>query len=662
MKYRPDIDGLRAVAVSSVLLNHVGLGFPGGYVGVDIFFVISGYLITSLMLQDMHRGSFSLVDFWERRIRRILPALGVVTASSFVLGWFLLAPRDYQIFGRSIVSLVMVRSNEFFARHADYFGGANDGKPLLHTWSLSVEEQFYIIIPLLFWAAWRLRRQTWLGPIVALIALASFAYGINGTSEWSSQAYYLLSTRAWELLSGVLAGIVLQRAFQVPSAVRECLSVVALCGIVVPFFVFDSTTPFPGIAALLPVGGTVLFIASGASAKRATIAQRVLSSRLAVGVGMISYSLYLWHWPLIAFLKQYGLSLATVMEQVLLISVAMFLAYLTYRFVEQPFRRRACLATRGQLLTAAAVVLVSLLTAGQVLRYTDGAFDRLPAQAQLFATTGACDHEYFRSHRASDVPHRLQRIGAANVTPKLLVWGDSHGMVFLPALEEMCRTSGIAAHCAMNPGRPPVICHTGLLPERQQAEANDFGSAVIQYATEGEIGAVVLAGFWSCYSSRPEFAEALLQTVDELRAADRRVYFIKDVPNFAFDVPSQLVMRAWRRGDIQSLAMSQQTYDDQNRRHDAILPQLVARGVKILDPIPLMQRSGSSKGILPFDSEGCFYLDSNHLSLHGARAVQPMLEPLIDEVVALQRGKEVIPLLGSRSGVLPSDSGRPMAR
>lgn len=637
MKYRPDIDGLRAVAVLSVVFCHAGIALPGGYVGVDVFFALSGYLIASLMLKDLQAGTFSLAHFWERRIRRILPALCVVVTACFFCGWFLLVPKAYRMLGRSVVSLMLLHSNVFFARHADYFAPGDDAKPLLHTWSLSVEEQFYLIVPLLFWGALRFRRQAWLKPVIGVLAAASFAYSVYGTMMWPQQAYFAFSTRAWELLAGVLTALFWQNVPRLPASAREFAAGLGLAGVALPCWWYDSVTPFPGLAALPPVLGTVLLIVVGGNVGDGNVDQptwvhRRLASRPAVGVGLISYSLYLWHWPLIVFLKTHGESLSTAMGQGMFLIAAIVLAFLTYWWVEQPLRRGVWLATRPKLIVATACVLACLLATGQLLRCSDGVIDRLPQRAQLFARTGVDDHASLCLHRPEDVPDRLLRVGTAGVEPRLLVWGDSHAGVVMPVIDEMCRASGISARCAMYPGRPPVKHHCIQESPQALAEANAFGAVVMDYAKSSDVDTVLLAGFWGLYFPHARFADSLMQTVDELRAADRRVYFLKDIPVYDFDVAAALILREWRGSDLDALSFSPQDYAAQHRHYETLLPRLAARGVQVLDPVAYLRAGRSSGPIPPYDAGGSFYYDRHHLSLYGARTIQPVFHPVIDAV------------------------------
>ncbi|RUQ46737.1 acyltransferase, partial [Corynebacterium pseudodiphtheriticum] len=300
LAYRRDIDGLRAIAVLAVVLFHFGVpGFTGGFVGVDVFFVISGYLITTIIWREREAGRFSFVDFWARRARRILPALCVMMLTAVVVGWFLLAPKDYEELGRSIHNQVIFISNLFFMRQDGYFDVASDMKPMLHTWSLSVEEQFYIVFPLLL-TLLSSQVKRWRMALLVL-ALASFAACVWTLPRYPEKAFYLLPMRAWELLAGSLLAVMPLRAYRASPILAQGISLASLALILVAVFGYDATTDFPGAAALLPVLGVVGLI--WANGQQVTLVGQLLGSRVMVGIGLISYSWYLWHWPVLVYGK-----------------------------------------------------------------------------------------------------------------------------------------------------------------------------------------------------------------------------------------------------------------------------------------------------------------------------------------------------------------------
>ena len=371
--YRRDIDGLRAVAVIAVVLFHFGVpGFSGGFVGVDVFFVISGYLITSIIWRQREASRFSFVEFWARRARRILPALFVMMAAVLAVGWFLMAPKDYEELGRSVRYQVMFVSNLLFMRQEGYFDAASDLKPLLHTWSLAVEEQFYFVFPLLLTLLCS-RFKHWRLALFSLL-LVSFGLSVWAVAQHPEKAFFLLPMRAWELLAGAMLAVAPARQSRLTPGAAQGISLLGMGLILVAVFGYDNSTPFPGAAALLPVLGVVALI--WANEHQSTWVGRVLSTRLMVGLGLISYSWYLWHWPVFVFGSYAG---AQEFGPVLtggLIALTLILGYLSWRFVETPFRERRILAGRRQILVAAGLGILVLGLAGQALRWTDGLHHR----------------------------------------------------------------------------------------------------------------------------------------------------------------------------------------------------------------------------------------------------------------------------------------------
>lgn len=333
MKYRAEIDGLRAISVISVVFFHAGFElFSGGFVGVDIFFVISGYLITTLLIEELESNRFNIINFYERRARRILPALFFVmlVCIPFAVLWML--PSQMKEFSYSLIAVSLFISNILFWRESGYFAAAAEEKPLLHTWSLAVEEQYYVLFPVFLFLAWRFGKERVLWIIVALAAI-SLALSEWGSRNMASANFYLAPTRAWELFAGSIAAFVVNKRGVKSSNV---LSAIGLAAIIVSIFAFDESIPFPSIYALLPVVGVVLLLFY---AEKRTFVAKLLSTKLFVGVGLISYSVYLWHQPLFAFAKIRSTERPSTHEIYLLVLFSFLLAIATWKFVEQPFRR-----------------------------------------------------------------------------------------------------------------------------------------------------------------------------------------------------------------------------------------------------------------------------------------------------------------------------------
>lgn len=301
LKYRSEIDGLRALAVLSVIFFHAGFTiFSGGYVGVDIFFVISGYLITSIILKEKEKQNFSLLGFYERRARRILPALFTVLLATTISAYILMPADLLKSYMQSLVSVVTFLSNIFFSVTNDYFATVADEKPLLHTWTLAIEEQYYIVFPILISSFWFLGKKR-LFQAIALLALLSLLLShILSQSSFVQHNFYFLLSRVWELLAGSLLAFVGTRVTRVSDRTKELFSVIGLLFIFYAVFFFDSNTPFPSLYTLVPVFGAMLVISF---CDKHTVAARVLSTRSLAFIGLISYSLYLWHQPIYAFLR-----------------------------------------------------------------------------------------------------------------------------------------------------------------------------------------------------------------------------------------------------------------------------------------------------------------------------------------------------------------------
>ena len=340
MHYRREIDGLRALAVIPVILFHAGFEyFGGGFVGVDIFFVISGYLITTIILADLQAGKFSIAKFYERRARRILPCLYLVMLVSLLFGYFWMMPDEFKNFGQSIFATTIFSNNILLALTSGYWALASEYKPLLHTWSLGVEEQYYIIFPFILIIGWKYFRR-YLGIVIFLIAFLSLLLATWGVARSPDLAFYLLPTRAWEILLGSLAAFYLSNKAPIPNSPvgGNLLSFAGLLMIVVAIFTFGSNQPAPGIYTLVPTIGSVLIIVY---ASENNFAGKALGNKFLVGFGLISYSAYLWHQPLFSFSRIYLVNPPSSSLTAVLTVMTFFIAYLSWKFVETPFRNKA---------------------------------------------------------------------------------------------------------------------------------------------------------------------------------------------------------------------------------------------------------------------------------------------------------------------------------
>jgi len=336
IRYRPDIDGLRAVAVLAVVAFHA---FPqyaaGGLVGVDVFFVISGFLISSIIFRGLAAGRFSYVEFYVRRTRRIFPALFTVLAACLVAGWWLLYDREYQPLGKHVAGGAAFVSNFVLWGESGYFDSQARFKTLLHLWSLGIEEQFYLVWPLILALAWRFTRR--LLPLVATLLLVSFVWNVLTIAETPRITFYWPHTRFWELMMGaLLAWLTTRKPVQLPLAAVQVASVAGLLLLIAALGLISERSLFPGWLALLPTGGAVLLIAAG---PEGIVNRLLLMRKPMVFIGMISYPLYLWHWPLLSFARTLSSEGPSRAERAALVLVAFVLAWLTWRYIEAPVRR-----------------------------------------------------------------------------------------------------------------------------------------------------------------------------------------------------------------------------------------------------------------------------------------------------------------------------------
>ena len=456
MHYRPEIDGLRALAVLPVMLFHAGIGpLSGGYVGVDIFFVISGFLITTIIHREIIGGKFTYAGFYERRARRILPALYFVVLVSILPAWFILVPTDLIDYSETIISAVGFSSNIILWLQSGYFDPSAELKPLLHTWSLAVEEQFYLFFPPLLMLLYHFIKKQALATIV-LILVMSLMLSHWGAYNKPTATYYLLPTRAWELLVGSVIALLTCTNHSSPIMLwlqkhSNTLSLAGLILILGSMLAFNEHTPFPSLWALIPVTGAALLILFS---KPKTIAHTLLSNRFFVGIGLISYSAYLWHQPVYAFARQQALLDPTIGVMTFAFTLSLALAYLSWRYVEKPFRNRERISSQkvwgfsiigGLLLVAFGAVIIK--NQGFENRFslpaplTEATFD-LPARSN-----GWC---FYSVDTDKSLPVGEQgfkcHLGNKTNTPKVLLFGDSYAAMYEPFWDTVAQSLSIGVN------------------------------------------------------------------------------------------------------------------------------------------------------------------------------------------------------------------------
>ena len=640
MIYRPEIDGLRALAVLPVILFHAGFSlFSGGFVGVDVFFVISGYLITSIILSELAAGTFSLLHFWERRARRILPALYLVLLVSLPLAWFWLSPQDLLNYSDSLFAVALFCSNVWFWLTSGYFDAAAEFKPLLHTWSLAVEEQFYLCFPLFLLVLWRCCKS-WLPGLLAFALLISLLLAEWGALHRPAFTFYMLPTRAWELLAGALVAWWLhQRSPQFPAFINELGSLLGLGMILSAIVLIDKTTRFPGVNALLPVVGTALILAF---ANRNTLAGRLLSLKALTAIGLISYSAYLWHQPLFAFARHSTLDAPSTALMSGLSLLAILLAWFSWKFVEAPFRRKQ-LFSRRQIFCFAglgSLFFIGIATLGQQQQVV-GYWQR--QNPGLVNIDPAFTAEPFRS--CPDI--KLYGTASCKVfghgSRRIVLWGDSHAGVLAANFPGLADTEFyVIAHG----GCPPIIGVRRFDGEGNAGSCDKLGmlQSYADYIVALKPDLVILSARWTLYlqgwqrqgelQPAHHFVTTALQGGDvlpvEARALMLQQQLQQTVQQFSRLAPVLLIsqqpdyadtgFRAMERGEF---FVPRTQMERWHKTETAIMQQVATwPGARVLDAKKLfcdaIQCQTREHGVL-------LYFDTNHLSATGAARIWQQL-------------------------------------
>ncbi|HCM31814.1 MAG TPA: acyltransferase [Acinetobacter radioresistens] len=433
-KYRPDIDGLRAIAVLSVVVFHA---FPsklqGGFIGVDVFFVISGFLISTIIFQNLDKGTFSFSEFYSRRIKRIFPALFLVLGSCFIFGWFALLSEEFKQLGKHIAAGSAFISNFVLWSEVGYFDNSAETKPLLHLWSLGIEEQFYIFWPLLLWIGWKLRLNLLLVTIV--VAIISFVLNILNVVENPTATFFSPITRAWELLFGtLLAWITLYRKESIVSKINEhkvisnVFSIVGISLLGLGFLTINKSVAFPGFWAVIPVLGTVFIIAAG---PQAWINKFILSNKIVVWFGLISFPLYLWHWPLLTLGKIVSVETLSIISRLILVLLSIILAWITFKLIEKPFRS----PSHSKAKVIGLIVAMSILGLLGLKAFLNNGFEsrEIVKHSEAIYSKEAREYEEkltssFKNYSGSDLEKSNK--------PVILILGDSYNKKWSVALSQ----------------------------------------------------------------------------------------------------------------------------------------------------------------------------------------------------------------------------------
>ncbi len=619
--YRPDIDGLRAVAVAGVIAFHYGFGpLGGGFTGVDIFFVISGTLITAILRQGWPDAAF-LAGFAERRVRRILPALLVVVAACCLASVLVLLPNDLQTVGLGLVNAVVFNANHYVASlTTDYFAaGALASDPMLHTWSLAVEAQFYLVFALI-WAAGR-RQPARRGLAIALLATLSFAGSVAAVVHRPEAAFYLMPARFWEFMVGAV--LTLPRSRLEGPRLASAAAVAGLALIGTGFLAYTPQTPFPGAAALLPCLGAALTIRGGLTPNRVS---RLLGARPLVRVGGLSYTLYLWHWPVLVFASYGWPTPLPWLERAGLLVLTILLSALTTRFIERPLIARRRLAQPRRLLLACAGSTLAVAAAGLVVNLAGQnriSLGTLPPAVQRYAD-GRLDTVALHCPVGAGADPGC-RFGAPAVEPTVALWGNSFARQWMPALEAAARRRGAAGTALLIVRCPPFL--DMAFPTLRGCEAFNRDALAFLDAHPA-LRTVVLGGNWNEWAAD---LPALRHTIAVLQGRGRRVALILSPPAVPYLVPRTLALAALRHRPPPPLVAEAEARAARARETALIESLQTGRPITVVDPFEAFC-DGRTCAV---EADGHpFYYDDRHVTQFGAARAGPLFDPVFDETGA----------------------------
>jgi len=660
--YRRDIDGLRGIAVLSVVIYHAFPKFiKAGFIGVDIFFVISGYLISDIILREASDGLFRYSEFYARRARRLFPALILVLLASLVVGWFVLWSSEYKSLGKAAAAGAGFIANLLLYSEAGYFDLASHEKPLLHLWSLGVEEQFYLVWPTVLLLA-NQYRLLWL-PI--LLGLASLVLCVMVTSTHQDAAFYLPAYRFWEFMVGFSVLWLSRHGWlinlrqwrtdmgKLTISAGDVLSVFGILLLILSYVIIDQRKPFPGFLAILPVVAAGFLILSG---EKAFVNKGLLSMRWLVYIGLISYPLYLWHWPLISFEYLMDSGDRTRLVSLGLLALGLLLADLTWRFIERPVRK-----TRSGRLSVALFLGLGLVGAvGGFVALKDGLPARLNASSEdlqkakqlgwsLSGWVDSCPDRILKTDGAELVCKQLP--GIAGDSRQILLVGDSHAMAFAEALNQAKDDTGMgfSAHIMAKGGCMPFLWAEKL---NGSNECQPFYSSIYDYAADNKgADTVILVGRWASRfhgtgfgvdtmrhafrdvrseegeSQESLFARTLRETLQKLYTKGKKIIFVHQVPELGFNTKSCLP-RPFSFKPVNVCKIDRVAVEARQSGYRSVVKNVLSDfpGIIQMDPMDTF-----------CDREYCYaridgdylYTDNNHLSDAGARRLGPMLERLI---------------------------------
>lgn len=619
---RNDIQGLRGIAVISVVLYHAWQPLmPGGFVGVDIFFVISGFVITNSILRDIKLGEFSIAHFYRRRVRRIFPALYAMIFSVLCASIFLLVPIEFMELGKTAISTVFFLSNIMFMNLSGYFDGAATLKPLLHTWSLSVEEQYYVVYPLLFFPIQR-RYPNLLRPALIVIALASVALSQLLLERHPVEAFYLAPPRAFELLLGAIIACY-GSSTKISQNLQNGLSLVGLALILWTLVSYSPRVPSLGLAALLPCMGAALIIQAGKPGS--STAGRLLSTRPLAFFGDMSYSLYLWHWPILVLARHYVVGELNMLTSTACVGAATIFAILSWRFIEKPILEKGreklpCLRIGAVMMAATSILCIVIINMqGMPKRF-------YPSTSAIFAASE--DYNKFRSycHSGDQTPIPYDNnctFGAKGSSPDVAIWGDSHGAELSVAVGDRLRREGRSVMEITASACPPATDYS----LRERPFCTDHNRETLRRLLgDKRIRTVILTANFSGYQDQA--FELMLsgygEVVARLQEGGKHVVIIYPIPTFDFDPPKELGRNSELGLPLDGVGLAREVFHRNNQRAlDFLNAIVIKRNIDAILPEDIFCNPKLCSVYAP--KIGVLYFNSKHLSIVGARILAKAL-------------------------------------
>jgi peptidoglycan/LPS O-acetylase OafA/YrhL len=657
IRYRPEIDGLRAIAVIAVILFHFSANlFPGGYLGVDVFFVISGYLITGLIKKDLDNENFSFTGFYLRRVKRVIPALYVLLFFVTIAAVFLLLPTDFKDYGRSLLGQSVFSGNIYFYFKSDYFDTPSLLKPILHTWSLSVEEQYYIIYPLLLAGLFKvLKKNTG----IALLLLAIFVLVVSYLYYPKNQSavFFLSPFRSWELLLGAVLNY---NFFSIKISGKYLPEVMSWCGIAAILYsiIFVSeANAMHGLNAVLPTLGASFFIVGNSG--NITSTGKLLSVKPINYTGKISYSLYLWHWPIIVFYAYVTGNNISAIAAACIFAASYLLAIISYHYIETPFRNKVIFKKPSSYFVMAFAGAVFFLAAGFLINRRNGFPARFTHRVnqllrQARQMPGCTPRVIYNGNK-------LQYIDRCDTDskPGILVWGDSHSGMLQPVLKLLSDSYGEKFALYNCPSALNVfIANTDA--SYRQSPCYNSNREIVDYIKSNNIRCVLFASFWSEYTegrefkmegagqqdklyadsltthysvadSRRVFKSKITYTVNLLTHLNVDVWIMQQVPQHEFWAPNEIAKRLIYRQDTSKIGRNLTDYTRRQQFVNSVFTELAKnKHVHLLNPVPYFIKGNNFLTV--YKNGKSLYRDYNHLSAAGSYLLAPMFKPMFQSL------------------------------